>query len=154
MEIKEYIDPEQFKQDVEYNPLQIDKAVDEQAGLTAHYGTQYALAKRQAANAKLAQKVIEAKVNKRIREEAQASKTKITEGGIAAAVQTDPSVVKAQRDRIDAEYYENLGESATEAFRHRRDMLKERGMSARSEIFSDPKVSSADTAVVPFKATI
>jgi len=131
--VKEFIDPAQFKQDVEYSPADLDTAMVEQASLSAFYGAASAESSRQAGIMKIRLGVVEAKVYKEIRDAANDEKRKMTEAQIKAEVETDPRVIKAKSDYINATYYADLGKSAVESFKQRRDMLIQLGSSAREE---------------------
>jgi|SaaInlStandDraft_7_1057024.scaffolds.fasta_scaffold65848_2 hypothetical protein len=144
MSIVEYIDAEKFQKDINYSMSDLDTAVLEQAGLAAYYGAKAALAKRQASNSKLKLQTISAQVYKIVRDALEESGKKATESTIKAMVDTDKNVVNAKASTIEAVYYEDLGMTTVDAFRHRRDMLKELGMASRAERFSDPTVMAKE----------
>lgn len=131
--VRKFIDEDELAGDVEINEADLDSGMIKQASLATHYGVQASKANRQVSLMKTRLEVVEAQTYRRLREEAADRGEKVTEAQLKMLVQSEPAVVRAQRDVIDAQYTADVGKTAFEAFRQRRDMLIQLGVQAREE---------------------
>jgi hypothetical protein len=145
--VSSIIDIEGFKNDVQIDE-NLDKAYKEQAATFAYYATKAFEAQRQAAAKKLMMSITEAKLDRKLREDAihaaaegeesdaklKAGKGKLTEKQIEQAIARDPAYVAAQIAFNDASAVASMCNNALEALRQRRDMIIGLGASAREEM--------------------
>lgn len=105
----------------------------EQAGKYAIYARKAAVANSRMLTAKMRVEVVEAELDKKIREKAASTGAKVTEKSIASEMVLDSAMQAAKRQYIAAcEVYE-IAKAAAAAFVQRRDMLMQLGAFARQE---------------------
>lgn len=137
--IEQIIDPVQVAKDTAINPLDIQNAYLNHAGLFAHYARLKMKAGRQYDRAKQAFELLESKLDHlwrlQLSQEAKEDKTKakVTEGAITAAVKNDPRWWKAQQAVIDAKSIFDFCKDTLEALSQKRDMLVQFGADQRQE---------------------
>ena len=134
MSLECLIDASQLKVDTSFGEHNFDDAVQEQAGLVAHYGTLHAKAEKQAALKKLALEALEAKIDQEVREKAVMDGTKISEAMVDKAIKRDPRYVRASMVLIEAREVESLSKVAMRALADKRDMLIQTGSDRRKEM--------------------
>lgn len=151
-EVKQYINPEQFKKDVSVNMVDLTNAFIQQPALAAYYGMQLAKADEQMGNFKMIMDVTEAKLGTIHRRAIIAEGNKPTELMIAERVNGDKRFIAARKNYNEAKGVFEMLRAATEAFRHRRDMLIQLGTNERQErksesYFNRPREESDDQPI-------
>lgn len=125
--LKVFLDPTQLKKDLAYSEATVGEATMQQAALFASYAAMAAKADHQADSAKNALEIVEAEVDRDLRNEAAASGTKITEASISKAIVLDDRYQTAQKRHTDAKLIASLCAQAREAFKQRMFMLIQSG---------------------------
>lgn len=131
--LKEYIDVDQLKKDVEFDPNDLDTAVRQHAGLFIHYANIARLARRQWERMKAAVEILESRLGTYHREALTGAGGKVTEAMIEAATKSDPRWWAAQQKEIDARAIYDLANDAREAFSQRKDMIVQVSVDRRRE---------------------
>ncbi|MCG5512781.1 hypothetical protein [Ectothiorhodospira shaposhnikovii] len=144
--VEKFIDADQLMRDSSFGDTNFDEAVQEQAGLMAHYGVLAAKAERQAAIKKLSLEALEAKLDKEIRDEAASSGTKITETQIEKAIKRDSRYVRAALAVIEAKTVETMAKNAIRAISDKRDMLIQTGSDRRKDMDGTLRVMAKEAA--------
>lgn len=137
------IKPQELSDDTAFDPDNIDDEMMRQAGLYAHYAVKASQAAEAADNAKIKRDITESKIDMEIRDNAAEEGTKLTEGKITAMVKTDVRWVKASKYYNAAKATAELGKYALEAFKQKRDMLVQIGVSMREEMKGEVRVKTA-----------
>lgn len=132
--VKAFIDPDQLKQDVQYSEAAISNAYADQASKFVHYAYLGHQAQHQADRLKSKLELMEARIDKEIREDAADEKKKITEKQIASQILLDARYQRAHEQYLEAKMIAGLAKEALEAFRQRRDMLIQVGADLREEM--------------------
>ena len=133
-QVKNFLDPMQFKKDVSYSTADLNSAMADQASLFAHYGEIAARAAKQVDDCELLLDAAEAKIYRIIRDNYAKSGEKVTEAMLAKEVSVHPQVVQFKRALNAAKQIEATAKTYAEAFRHRKDMLVQQGSTAREEM--------------------
>lgn len=128
-----FINQTALKEDLSFSPNTIDDAMMTQASLFAHYATQAAKAQLQADRLKSQVELIEALIDKEIRDEAADSGRKITEALVEKTIRLDSRYQDAVSNYNEAKMVATMTKSVTEAFTQRRDMLVQIGKDLREE---------------------
>lgn len=128
-----FIDADKLQEDLKFTENSISLAMTRQAALFAHYARLSADATYQSDRAKQQVELLEAQLNQRFRDSLVAAGTKFTEKSIDAMVISDSSYQAAQERAHEARAIAKMVESATESFRHRKDMLIQVGADLRME---------------------
>lgn len=115
------------------DPQNVQDALLKQPGLYAWYATVHAATQSIVEKAKLDLDVLRARTDEKVRKEAAASGTKVTESSIPLSIDRDPEVVKASQALIEARRQEGVLRAVREAFTHRRDMLIQLSAMERQE---------------------
>lgn len=123
IKIRTFLDKEELKADISFTENNLDEAMIQQAGLSAYYGEKAAKAQQQASLLKVNLKAVEARAFAEIRSSHIAAKEKYTDSLLKAEVASDPRVVHAEKALAAAMYQADVGRTAVEAFRQRRDMI-------------------------------
>lgn len=135
--LKEFIDVEQLKKDVEFNPNDLDNAVSSHASMYLHYANLARQARAQYMKMKNAFAILESRLEQHHRQlmtgVAVETKVKPTEPQIKAAVMTDPRWWSASNRLIDAQEIHNLAQDAKTAFEQRKDMIVQMSVDRREE---------------------
>ncbi|MBA8881773.1 hypothetical protein [Phyllobacterium myrsinacearum] len=139
--VKNFIDTAQMKRDLAYSPADLSNAMMQQASLFAHYGVIAAQASRQVDTVKLLLESTEAAVYRRERETALQDGEKPTVADLDKRVARNGRVVNMKKALIEAKQIEANAKTATEAFRHRRDMLIQSGSTEREEMKGELAIS-------------
>ncbi|CDT53695.1 conserved hypothetical protein [Vibrio coralliirubri] len=119
--LRQFIDPYQLKKDVSFSDHDLDEAMAKQASLYSYYGTQAAKAQLQSDRAKNDMEIVEAKLYHEIRNKNKGEK--VTESFISKGVMIDKRYRAAVKRYNDARMIADMAKQATEALKHRRDML-------------------------------
>lgn len=141
-EVKQLVDPNQLRRDMTFSPTDLTSAMMDQAALFAHYGVLAAKASRQVDDVKLLLENIEAKVYRKLRDEATGTGTKLTEAQLEKSVAINDHVISCRRALNEAKQVESIAKTATEAFRHRRDMLVQQGLISREEMKGELSIAA------------
>lgn len=141
-EVRQLIDTEQLNRDMTFSPTNLTDAMMAQAALFAHYGVLAAKASRQVDDVKLLLENVEAKVYRKIRDEAASSGTKMTEAQLEKAVAINEHVIAFRKALNEAKQIEAISKTAVEAFRHRRDMLVQQGLISREEMKGELSIAA------------
>jgi hypothetical protein len=131
--LKVFVDVAQLKSDLQVNPNDLDDAVISQAPMFVHYAQQAALARRQWEKSKLAAEVTESQVDAAWRKKFAEDGTKVTEKMVENAVKSDPRVVKAKTQAIEARALFDIANDAREAYMQRKDMVVQISVDRRRE---------------------
>jgi hypothetical protein len=142
------VDVEQLKRDVEFNPADLDAAVQNHASLFVHYANNARLARRQHDRMKAAFDILNSRLDALHRESLKAATAgKATETQILSAVKADPRWWAAQQRLIDAKAIYDLANDAKEAFSHRRDMIIQTSVDNRVERQGELRIQSVKEGV-------
>ena len=141
-EVRQFVDADQLKKDMTFSPVDLTSAMMEQSSLFAHYGVLAAKASRQVDDIKLLLETIEAKVYRKLRDEAADEGKKTTEAQLEKSVATHDQVLSYRRALNEAKQGEAIAKTAVEAFRHRRDMLVQQGLISREEMKGELSISA------------
>ncbi|MGZ8172960.1 MAG: hypothetical protein ACXWT0_03855 [Methylobacter sp.] len=125
---------EQMLADVAFSPEDLDSAFIEQASLFAYYAEQSRVASKKLDNLKLRIGVIEAQLDKGIRDEAALSGSKLTEKAIEHGITRDDKYLKAVMAYNDAKATAQMLRDILESFKQRKDMLIHIGLTRRDEV--------------------
>lgn len=150
--VKALIDADQLGKDVEIQHSDLSASMHDQASLFVHYGVLAAKAAKQVDDLKLRVELVEAKVDKIIRDEAASATDaegnpaprKLTEALITKEIARHPLMTEATRLLNEAKYVEALSKTAVESFRHRKDMLVQLGAQGRAEMEGEIRVAVAE----------
>lgn len=125
---------EQMLQDISFKPENLDQAYTDQASLFAFYAEQSRQASKKADNFKLRVEVIESKLDKEIRNAAAAAGTKVTEKAIEQEIAGSEEYGNAVMAYNDAKATAQMLRDTLDAFKQRKDMLVQFGLSRRDEM--------------------
>lgn len=142
VKVFDYIDAEQLKVDLTYTTADLSTAMMQQSALFSHYGVLAAKAAQQVDAIKLVLEATEANVYKVVRSTLIATGDKPTEAQLEKLVNSHDKIVAIKRALARAKYIEALGKTASEAFRHRRDMLVQHGLISREEMRGDLRIAA------------
>ena len=142
--VKQYVTADEIKKDSAINPSDLSQAMMDQPGLTAHYGTQLALAEFQENKVRQLRDARAAVADNRIRERVREESGKITEAAIEKEIDRHPSVIQAQSALNEAKLVVGIAKGAVEAMKHRRDMLIQMGAQARAEMEGEIRIRSSE----------
>lgn len=126
-QLKQFLDPAVLRRDLAYNEATIGEATMQQASLFFEYARLASLAAHQHDTSKNALEIVEATIDKELRDQATETGTKVTEAALSKAISLDPRYQKAQRRVSDAKLISSLCDQAREAFRQRMFMLIQAG---------------------------
>lgn len=141
-EVRQLVDPDQLKRDMTFSPTDLTNAMMEQASLFAHYGVLAAKASRQVDDVKMLLENVEAKVYRKVRDEAATEGVKLTEAQVEKQVVTHEQVIAFRKALNEAKQIEAIAKTAVEAFRHRRDMLVQQGLISREEMKGELSIAA------------
>lgn len=142
--LKTLIDPDLYAADTQINPADINDGMIQQASLFAHYSTLYARAQAQYDRFRQLQEIIDAKLDRSIREEMQSAGEKITEKAIEQRIALSASHINAVRNVNFCREQVELSKCALEALKQKRDMLVQLGVQAREEMKGELYIKSAE----------
>lgn len=151
--VKEYVNASQLKKDLAFRQSELGEAMMEQASMFAHYGIQAALASKQVNTLEMLLDTAEATVKRQIRDRAALSNEKTTVDSIAAEVSRNKQVLGLKRALNHAKEIEAVAKIATEAFRHRRDMLVQTGLITREEMKGELSISAKNAREQEIEST-
>lgn len=144
VQVKSYIDPDQLRADVAFSENNLDDAMIQQAGMSAHYGALAAKAQQQTSLLKVRLSTLEAKVYKELRDKFAAEGQKTTEAQLKMEVAADRRILQAEAALINSQYQADIGKSAFEAFKQRRDMLVQISKNRLEEFRGDLRMQTAN----------
>ena len=131
--VRQFVDPAELKRDLTFSDVNITDAMMQQPALFAYYGTKAAEAERQVQDFERVLEETEAKLDKKIRIALLNEGVKITEAMIEKEIKRHPVYIQVNKALIEAREIAAKLKIATEAFRHRRDMLIQVGATHREE---------------------
>jgi hypothetical protein len=137
-------DAEQLRADLEVDRGDLNNSFLTQAGLFSFYAEQHARMMRQEGAKKLALEVIEAKLDKALRDEAASNNVKVTEKQIEQAIARNADYIRAAHAYNEARALTELAKGAVEAFRQRRDMLIQLGANDRHDMKGELRMRVQD----------
>lgn len=149
LDYKALLNPAQIKRDLEVTALDLNTAMIRQPALFAHYAGLAARLDREVNKWEHFSEVLEAKLDREIRDNAVKEGIKYTETQIKSLCRVDGRMVKAQMKVNEAREAASIAKSTAEAFRHRRDMLVQLAFNYREEnkgtmaIQGDPRARAA-----------
>lgn len=149
--IKTFIKQSELKADLAFSVNRLDDAMMNQASLFSHYANQAAKAQLQADRMKNELELVEALIDKELRDEAAESGQKITEALLAKQIRLDPRYQQALKNSSEAKMIAQMTKSTTEAFSQRRDMLVQIGKDLREERLGDLKIKQGASRVEQLK---
>jgi hypothetical protein len=141
--LKVFVDVAQLKKDLQVNPNDLDDAVISQAPMFVHYAEQAAYARRQWEKCKLAAEVLESQVDAAWRKKFTEDGTKVTEKMVENAVKSDPRIVKAKTQTIEARALYDIANDAREAYTQRKDMIVQVSVDRRREREGQLRIQAA-----------
>lgn len=150
-QVKTFISQTQLQSDLSFSHNSLDDAMMRQASLYAHYGTQSAKAQLQADRMKNQMELVEAQIDKELREEAAAEGKKITEAQIEKAIRLDSRYQRAVSRYNESKMVASMTKTTTEAFTQRRDMLVQIGKDLREERLGEVRVRASQDRVESLK---
>jgi len=154
MELKTFFTPEELKADLAFSDADLHTAMMKQAPLFAHYASIAARAQKQADDMKMILEITEGKVDKDLRNQAAAAGEKITEASLSKALVRSSKYVEALRRYNDARMIADLARNALEAFKQRRDMLVQIGVTQREEMKGDLLIKARERTLDEKKAGV
>jgi len=134
VDVKNFLDADQLRKDISYTLSDISGAQMTQASLFVHYGMIAAQAAKQVDDFKMLGEITEARIYRALRDKAVLNGEKLTEARLIADVSVNPSVITMRRALNEAKQIEANAKTASEGFRHRKDMLVQHGAKEREEM--------------------
>jgi hypothetical protein len=133
--LKDYVDIDQLKADVEFNPNELDNAVSSHASMFVHYANMARLAQRQYEKMKNAFSILESRLGQHHRDllVAEAGSKKPTEAQIKESIITDRRWMAGANRLSDAHAIWSLARDAKAAFEQRKDMIIQLSVDRREE---------------------
>lgn len=141
---EEAFDPERVCDSTEIVETNLQGEFVRVGGDLAYYNGRYSDALEMYLKAKHNLKFVAAVSRKRLREEAQAKGTKLTEGALEDLVEVDPAMVACREELIAAEVLKSRVGGIIEAVVTKRDMLVSLGAHVREEMRGQPSISSEE----------
>lgn len=131
--------------DVKINRYKLEEAAEEQSFLYYHYSELLNDARRVSDEKKLQLKKTLASIELRYRsgDLEIGEGVKLTEGSINAAVETNPDVIEAKRELMEADTAVNRAQSAEEAIRMRKSMVQNLVQLYTMQYYSSPSGKKA-----------
>jgi hypothetical protein len=151
--LKVYVDVNRLRLDLQINPNDLDDATISQAPMFIHYAEQAAWARRQMDKCKLAAEVTESQVDAAWRKKFADDGTKVTETMVANAVKSDPRVIKAKTQTIEARALFDIANDSREAFMQRKDMIVQVSVDRRRERDGQLRILNAKDAEISTNAS-
>ena len=131
--VKDFIDPERLRADLDVDTLNLSFSMERQAGLFSYYSAMAAKAQQQLDQMEQLESIVTARLDKKVRDQAAAAGTKITEAQVKAQICLDPKAIKIRTAVNKARMICQLCKSSADSFRHRRDMLIQLAFNGREE---------------------
>lgn len=135
--------PRQLQKDLAFREDNLDDAFMSQAGMFAHYSGVAHRAARRYDNIAQQVKLVEARLDQEIRQEASHTGEKITETLVKNRILLDPRHRKITERMLDAKAVAAMTKDACEAFKQRRDMLIQFGANVREEHKGELRLKAA-----------
>lgn len=152
--IKDFVDPAELKRDLAFSNNDLTSAMMQQASLFSHYGVLAAQASRQVDVVKLLLENTEAAVYKLLRDQAATAGDKVTEAQLEKSISRHERVIAMKKSLNEAKRVESTCKIATEAFRHRRDMLVQMGLISREEMKGELSIRAKSAAEMARESSI
>lgn len=138
MTIKEYpinnfMDPDLLRTHLDIDQHDLTASMMKQAGYFAYYSTLAAKAQQQCDQMEHLLDIAEARLDRKIRDAAASTGTKITEPQVKASIALEPAMISAKKAVHKASMVATLCKSAADSFRHRRDMLIQISYNSRED---------------------
>lgn len=127
---------QQLIRDTSISPEDLDSAFISQASLFAFYAEQSRIANKKVDNFKMRIDMVEAELDKEIRDEAALTSSKITEKSIEQEIKRSERYQKAVMSYNDAKAMAQLLRDSLDALKQRKDMLIQLGNNQREEFRS------------------
>lgn len=137
------LDAKQLQDDLAINQLDLSDGMMRQAALFAHYSRLAAQAERTVGKIEQIKDVMEARIDREVRDKAASEGKKYTEAQIKNQVLADPRYIKIATALNEANFNVNVTKSAADSFRHRRDMLIQLAFNAREEAKGELRLNGA-----------
>lgn len=135
--------PKQLQKDLAFSEHNLDDAFMSQSGMFAHYsGVAHRAARRYDQIAQQV-KLVEARLDQEIRQQAADDGEKITEAAIKNRLLLDPRHRKITERMHDAKAVAGMTKDACESFKQRRDMLIQMGANVREEQKGEMRMKAA-----------
>ena len=131
--LKTFIKAEQLQADLDFSQLSLSNAQMRQASLFAHYSMLAHQAQFQADRAYQQVDLLEAQLDQKYRDAFTTSGTKVTENVIKSAIIKDERYQAAMLRKHEAKAIAEMVKSASDSFRHRRDMISVMSYDTREE---------------------
>ena len=134
-----------LKRDLNIDPLRINDEVVRQPGLFAYYVEQMVEADRKAKHMKLQLEVLEAAIDKQVRDRALAGREKITETIVEKRIRSSDAWIEKKRQLIDLQTQAEQIRGIVEAMRQKKDMLITFATNVRQEMASGLRFNNIET---------
>lgn len=121
--IDQFVTADEILKDIRVDPNHLDHEFSRQSSLMYRYGAFAASAAKQAAKMKMILEATESKRSKEIRQLAVATGEKVVETKISSQLDSDPDVIQARKALIEAQFIENMMNSALDGIRSRKETL-------------------------------
>lgn len=132
-EVKDLIDTARLRDDLAVNQNDLSISMMSQAGLFAYYASLAAQAQLQQDKLEQMEEIVLARLDRKVRDGAAASGTKMTEAQVKAQIALEPDAIAIKTAVNRARMVASLCKMATESFRHRRDMMIQMAFNDREE---------------------
>lgn len=140
-----------LKQCVSIVPEAIQEEFMRIPAMLAYWNARYAQAIREHLNAKLDEKILRANLLPVIRTELMEAGAKLTESQVEAALDSNESLIEAQRRTIDADAAKAEAYGQLDAIRSKKEMLISLGAQLRAELQGDPLIRETVRGAREFK---
>ena len=134
IKIEKIINPKDIQLDTSIDADNLNEEFVTISGKFAYYSTRQAMSAKQELRAKQNLELVFAMCDRQIRDDAEASKTKMTETAVKNAVLMDEKYQEAQASYNDAVLINQLAKGAVEAMRAKREALIQLGATHREEM--------------------
>lgn len=121
--LSNYLDPDQLKKDLDFDPSNINEDLRQHTQLQNHYANLATRARAQSDRWESAVEVLESQLDNHYRKVLKEENPKTTEPQIRSAIVTDARWKAATARRHDALTQWKLCENASRSFEHRKDMI-------------------------------
>ncbi|OAB55681.1 hypothetical protein AY600_02055 [Phormidium willei BDU 130791] len=140
-EVKKYVEAEKLQSDLAFSDTDLSGTMMTQASMYAHYASLSAKAQKQVDSLKLVLEARSAKLDQTIRDAAAENGEKITEKRIENEIAGNTTIIGLKKKLNEARAIADLAKNACEAFKQRRDMLVQIGVTMREEMKGQLRVS-------------
>jgi hypothetical protein len=145
-EVKDIIDPKQLRDDLAINEIDLSLSMMTQAGLFAYYSMMAANAQFQLDKFEQMEEIVNARLDKKVRDAASVEGVKITEAQVKHKAALESEAIAIRQAVNKARMIATICKSAADSFRHRRDMLTQMAFNGREERKGELRVNGPSYA--------